>query len=339
MMKQLHLIFLKVTIAGFFLPAIFFSEGRWARKLFQDKLFFKDIIAEYPTILSQLAHSNNVKRALVKSSLSIAIVLYKTRSFTKAARHVFKVLSGAPAFAETTPTYTHTSPENMSESSLYRDYIDFFTERSVQEESMDFVPLATSTHHDFDLVDIKLIAFYLPQFHAFPLNDDWYGKGFTEWTNVTKAIPQYTGHYQPQLPIDMGYYDLNDMSVMRRQVELAKMYGIHAFCFHYYWFSGTRLMEKPIFNWLEHQDMDFPFCLNWANENWSKLWDGGNREVRYKQELLPGDDEKFFEDILPFLRDRRYITLRGKPLLLIYRPHLFPQERFLQFVQTVRKNL
>jgi lipopolysaccharide biosynthesis protein len=337
MMKQLHLIFLKVTIAGFFLPAIFFSEGRWARKLFQDKLFFKDIIAEYPTILSQLAHSNNVKRALVKSSLSIAIVLYKTRSFTKAARHVFKVLSGAPAFAETTPTYTHTSPENMSESSLYRDYIDFFTERSVQEESMDFVPLATSTHHDFDLVDIKLIAFYLPQFHAFPLNDDWYGKGFTEWTNVTKAIPQYTGHYQPQLPIDMGYYDLNDMSVMRRQVELAKMYGIHAFCFHYYWFSGTRLMEKPIFNWLEHQDMDFPFCLNWANENWSKLWDGGNREVRYKQELLPGDDEKFFEDILPFLRDRRYITLRGKPLLLIYRPHLFPQERFLQFVQTVRK--
>ncbi|GHU30859.1 hypothetical protein AGMMS50256_18450 [Betaproteobacteria bacterium] len=135
----------------------------------------------------------------------------------------------------------------------------------------------------------------------------------------------------------MGFYNLEDINVMKRQVELARLYGVHAFCFHYYWFSGTRLMEKPIFNWLRHPEIDFPFCLNWANENWSKLWDGGNQEVIYKQELLDGDDEKFFADILPFFQDPRYIWIDGKPLLLIYRPHLFPPERCLQFTRIMRE--
>jgi 2-polyprenyl-3-methyl-5-hydroxy-6-metoxy-1,4-benzoquinol methylase len=218
-------------------------------------------------------------------------------------------------------------------------YAEFITVKNVLEhlqKTPDFVPLARE-RADFSCVDAKLIAFYLPQFHAFPLNDEWWGKGFTEWNIVTRAIPQYFGHYQPRQPIDMGFYNLEDIDVMKRQVELARLYGVHAFCFHYYWFSGTRMMEKPIFNWLSHPEIDFPFCLSWANENWGKLWDGGDKEVIYKQELLDGDDEKFFSDILPFFLDSRYIRINGKPLFLIYRPHLFPRERCLRFTRTMRE--
>ncbi|MEG0718395.1 MAG: glycoside hydrolase family 99-like domain-containing protein [Comamonas sp.] len=217
------------------------------------------------------------------------------------------------------------------------DYAEFIVSRSANGAGSNFVPLETFPQNELDNIDIKTIAFYLPQFHTFPLNNEWFGKGFTEWTNVTKAIPQYTNHYQPQLPIDVGYYDLNNISVMHRQVELAKNFGIYGFCFHYYWFSGTRLMEMPIFQWLNNPDIDFPFCLNWANENWAKLWDAGDREVAYKQELLSDDDEKFFNDILPFFNDRRYIKIDQKPVLIIYRPHLFKKERFLQFVDTLRR--
>jgi len=217
-----------------------------------------------------------------------------------------------------------------------QEYVAFITDRNRVEASSDFVPL-TAELHDFSRITTKLIAFYLPQFHAIPLNDEWFGKGFTEWINVTKAIPQYTGHYQPQLPIDLGYYDLKDIAVMKRQVELAKLYGLHGFCFHYYWFSGTRLMEMPIRNWLDHRELDFPFCLNWANENWAKLWGGGDKEVRYKQELNDGDDERFFEDILPFFKDTRYITVQGKPVFIVYRPHLFTRARCLAFTNSMRK--
>ena len=227
------------------------------------------------------------------------------------------------------------TPVEKFNKDLQDAYIEEISNRNANPSPL-FVPLL-SKKKKFTSKDIKLIAFYLPQFHTFPLNDAWYGKGFTEWTNVTKAIPQFTGHYQPRLPIDTGFYDLNDIKVMQRQVELATLYGIHAFCFHYYWFSGERLMEMPIFNWLKHPEIDFPFCLNWANENWGKLWDGGTKEVFYKQELKEGDDEKFFNDILPFFKDNRYIKIDGKPLLTIYRPHLFTIERTNKFTKIMRE--
>lgn len=211
-------------------------------------------------------------------------------------------------------------------------YVNYLIKQYTSKE--EFVPIDESGCN-FD-IKTKLIAFYLPQFHTFPENEEWHGKGFTEWTNVTKAIPHFIGHRQPQLPIDVGFYDLSNVDIMKRQVELAKLYGIYGFCFHYYWFSGKRLMEKPIFNWLNDKTIDFPFCLCWANENWSKLWDGGNKEVLMKQELKDGDDEKFADDILPFFLDKRYIRIDDKPLFIVYRPALFAKERFNEFVNKLK---
>ena len=208
---------------------------------------------------------------------------------------------------------------------------------SRQPDKSEFVPLASDSFQRTPDTP-KVMAFYLPQFHQFKENNEWHGKGFTEWTNVTKAVPQFLGHHQPQLPIDVGFYDLSSPKIMYRQVELAKQYGIYGFCFHYYWFSGgKRLLETPIFNWLNNKDLNFPFCLCWANENWSKLWDGGNREVLMKQESRPEDAPDFFRDILPFLQDERYVRIDNKPLVIIYRPNLFTKENWLVFAKTLRE--
>lgn len=186
--------------------------------------------------------------------------------------------------------------------------------------------------------DVKLIAYYLPQFHAIPLNDRNFGRNFTEWTNVTKATPHFIGHHQPQLPIDVGFYDLSTDKIMYRQIELAKKYGIYAFSFYYYWFGkNKRLLEKPIFNWLENKELDFPFCLCWANENWSTLWDGGNREVIMEQRLTDTSATDFIEDIIVFLKDPRYIKINGAPLLTIYRPTLFTKDQFIAFADELQE--
>jgi len=222
---------------------------------------------------------------------------------------------------------------------LRKFYIESYANKIIEDNyhpSKDFVNLSKH-NHIFNESNPKLIAFYLPQFYTFKENDEWHGRGFTEWTNVTSAIPQFTGHYQPKLPIDVGFYDLSNINIMKRQAEIAKQYGVHGWCFHYYWFSGKRLMEDPVFNLLENPEIDMPFCFNWANESWSKLWNGSNKELLIEQNLQDDDDEKFMNDILPFIKDRRYIKINNRPMLMIYRPSVFGKERTLKLIANLRR--
>jgi lipopolysaccharide biosynthesis protein len=169
-----------------------------------------------------------------------------------------------------------------------------------------------------------LIAFYLPQFHPIPENDEWWGKGFTEWANTAKAKPRFKGHYQPHIPADLGFCDLRVPEVRESQAELARAHGIHGFCYYHYWFNGRRMLERPFNEVLASGRPDFPFCLCWANENWTRAWDGGNRHILLSQSYNHEDDLAHIRSLLPALRDPRYIRIGGRPLLLVYRTELLP---------------
>lgn len=175
---------------------------------------------------------------------------------------------------------------------------------------------------------MKIIAFYLPQFHSFPENDKWWGTGFTEWTNVKKAKALFKGHYQPRIPLNKNYYNLLDVNVIKWQSNLAKRYGVYGFCYYHYWFDGHMLMEKPMELMLQDKSIDLPFCICWANENWTKAWADHSKEILISQTYGNKEDwEKHFYYLLPFLKDKRYICVNGKPLFVIYRPELIPTLR------------
>ncbi len=174
---------------------------------------------------------------------------------------------------------------------------------------------------------VQLIAFHLPQFHPIPENDEWWGKGFTEWTNVSKALPHFPGHYQPHLPADLGFYDLRLPETLRAQARLAKRYGISAFCFHWYWFSGKKLLDTPLNLLLANPDIDLPFFINWANENWSRTWDGKEKSLLMAQQYRPEDDLALADEFLTVMRDPRYYRINGRPVLMLYRPFLMPDGR------------
>jgi lipopolysaccharide biosynthesis protein len=174
---------------------------------------------------------------------------------------------------------------------------------------------------------VRTIALYLPQFHPIPENDRWWGKGFTEWTNVAKAKPLFAGHYQPHVPADLGFYDLRLPEVREAQAELARAYGIEGFCYYHYWLGdGRRLLERPFNEVLESGAPDFPFCLCWANHSWSGIWYGEPKRI-LMQQTYPGeeDDRAHFAFLLKAFRDKRYIRVRGRPVFLVFQPEQLPE--------------
>lgn len=171
----------------------------------------------------------------------------------------------------------------------------------------------------------RVIAFYLPQFHPIPENDQWWGKGFTEWINVATAQPLFPGHYQPHIPADLGFYDLRVPETRQQQAAMARDYGIDAFCYYHYWFAGRRILERPFNEVLDSGKPDFPFCLCWANQSWSGVWHGAPDRILIEQ-VYPGFDDhaRHFDWLMTAFADRRYVTVEGKPLFVIFEPPRIP---------------
>jgi len=181
----------------------------------------------------------------------------------------------------------------------------------------------------------RIIAFHLPQFHPTPENDQWWGKGFTEWTNVAKAKPLFPGHYQPRIPADLGFYDLRLPEARHAQAVLARRYGIEGFCYYHYWFGGRRILERPVNEILASGQPDFPFCLCWANHSWNTAWQGTDKMLI--EQTYPGFDDHaaHFDWLLKAFSDPRYLRMEGKPILVIYKPDDIPD---VQSVMTFWRN-
>ena len=229
--------------------------------------------------------------------------------------------------------FAYNTPEEKIQ---YVEYI----EKAILREYPEFVQFDEQGYQAKE-GDTKIIAWYLPQFHQIEINNKFHGQGFTEWINTSKAIPMFMGHYQPHIPYDVGYYDLLNLETFKRQIYLAKHYGVYGFCIHYYWFSGKKLMEKPLELFLKHKELDMPFCLSWATENWTALWDGGNNEVMLEQKFNAEDSKRFMDDILPYMKDSRYIKINGRPVLALYRVNLFKKQdvkHLLDIFRGIAKN-
>lgn len=194
-------------------------------------------------------------------------------------------------------------------------------------------PALNGTHGDSESgvsgheLDVRLIAFYLPQYHPIPENDVWWGKGFTEWTNVTRARQMFAGHYQPHLPADLGFYDLRLPETRLNQAALAREYGISGFCYYHYWFQGKQLLERPFAEVLASGEPNFPFCLCWANEPWSRRWDGSSQDVLQPQKYSNEDHVTHIRSLIPALSDHRAIRVGGRPLFLVYQAAELPDAR------------
>lgn len=180
-------------------------------------------------------------------------------------------------------------------------------------------------------MSLRIISLYLPQYHPIPENDGWWGEDFTDWVNVRKCKPRFKGHYQPHEPAELGYYNLSDPSVREAQAALARSNGINAFCYYHYWFNGKRLLREPFDEVLQSGKPDFPFCLCWANENWTRAWDGQEKELLIAQNYTKADHQKHIQWLINAFKDSRYLKINGKPIFLIYRTDRIP---FLE--QTVR---
>ncbi len=280
---------------------------------------------------------NEVERLIASNSWRITAPIRWLRARLAAIRHgrpapAYADMMAIPArtdnplplLADVPNTATAKSEATSPLPTLASNYLEELFASDVARRAPEYKGPSIEPPPRADALRAKAIAFYLPQFHPFPENEAWWGPGFTEWTNVTKAVPQFLGHHQPQLPADLGFYDLRLPDVLRRQVAMARQYGLHGFAFHHYWFGGKRLMETPLDTYLAQDDIDFPFCLCWANENWTRRWDGHDGEILISQEHGPDNDLAFIRDLEPYLRDSRYIRVDGRPLVIVYRPSILP---------------
>jgi hypothetical protein len=174
---------------------------------------------------------------------------------------------------------------------------------------------------------VKLLAFYFPQLHPIPENDEWWGKGFTDWVNVKRAQPQFRGHYQPRVPLGGRYYDQSQKETLAWQIDLAKRHGVHGFCHYHYWFDGKQLLETPTNIVMASPELDFPFCLAWANETWSRRWDGRDHHILQEQTHRPDKAiwQRHFDYLFRAWSDERAIKVDGKPIFLVYRAHRIQQ--------------
>jgi glycosyltransferase involved in cell wall biosynthesis len=202
-------------------------------------------------------------------------------------------------------------------------------------ETPQVVTIKDALRDEANAGNVRAIAFYLPQFHPIPENDAWWGEGFTEWTNVAKALPQFPGHHQPHLPADLGFYDLRLAETRQAQAELARKHGIHGFCHYHYWFAGKQLLERPFNEVLKSGRPDFPFCLCWANEPWSRRWNGQPEDVLQAQTYSEEDDRAHIEWLIPALADPRAIEIEGKPVFIVYQGQNLPEPA--RTVQTWRE--
>lgn len=192
----------------------------------------------------------------------------------------------------------------------------------------------SSDEHPVCVPPAKLIALYFPQLHTIPENDEWWGEGFTDWINVKSATPKYDGHHQPRIPLNRTYYDQSRVDTIRRQIEIARKYGVYGFCHYHYWFDGKQLLEKPTNIMLDNKDLEMPFCLSWANETWSRRWDGRDHQILIQQRHPPVRErwEAHFNYLIKAWSDERAIKVNGKPVFIIYRPHRIPElEQMLDF--------
>lgn len=226
-----------------------------------------------------------------------------------------RILGSAPEPAVSQPVYKDFFNPDMAEN--YAEHTSLLQDNKVywyEKES----PSTYQPHKD----DPRVVAIYLPQFHPFKENDKAWGKGFTEWTNVTASFPRFVGQQQPVLPSDLGFYDLRMPEIIKQQIDLAKKYGVYGFQFYYYWFSGKKVMDLPINTIMDHPEWDFHFSICWANENWTRKWDGGENDIIFEQKDNEEDPLNFIKDVAPILNDERYIQENGKPILTVYRVEL-----------------
>lgn len=208
---------------------------------------------------------------------------------------------------------------NKAEDKLFAQLMKAGHERHVDWQAYDEKPAESPR--------ARLITYYLPQFHSIPENDRNWGKGFTEWRNVARALPLFEGHYQPRHPADLGFYDLCNPEIIAQQARLARNYGIEGWAFYYYWFNGQKLLDMPIERLFRNPEIDIDYCVFWANENWTRSWDGQHNDIILEQSHTPEDDIAFISEIAKYFKDPRYIHFDGRPVLMMYRPQLLPDAK------------